>query len=126
MTWRIDLSYMLNNLKCIFCRIDQGKVLFKNNIGLIIKDKYPDALIHLLVIPKKHIVDLKSMLGNKENAYLLSSLIRLGSDYLNSFKINDFTVKINYGSISQHVPHLHIHFLCWNVLEVPKELKHKT
>ena len=46
-------------MECLFCQIIKGEVptprVYEDEKFIVINDKYPQAPIHVLVIPKKHV-----------------------------------------------------------------------
>lgn len=99
---------------CIFCKIISGIIpaqkVHETDDIIVVKDIAPKAPIHYLIIPKKHIPDIKScdqidqaMLGN-----ILLAAQRL------SLMHNDCEFKLvsnNGKSVGQSVFHIHFHFL---------------
>ena len=47
---------------CIFCKIINkeipAEIIYENEFAVVIKDIHPQASVHVLVIPKKHIKDI--------------------------------------------------------------------
>lgn len=100
---------------CIFCKIIAGNmpsdIITETDDIIVIKDIYPKASIHYLIIPKKHICDMRSL--TKEDDHLAASIFavaqHLSSSLLDS---SDFRLVTNNGpSAGQIIFHLHIHFL---------------
>ena len=105
----------MNSADCLFCKIAAGtipaKKIFEDEHALAILDINPQAPIHALVIPKKHVASLaetdagdKALLGHLlEVARELAVEQRLGQGY---------RVIINTGPHGgQTVDHLHLHLL---------------
>lgn len=83
---------------------------------IVIKDKFPQAPVHLLIIPKVHIEKLQDM--SRDQATLFADAMRLIQELAKQFGIADgYRVVINNGSDGgQSVFHLHIHLLGGKVL----------
>lgn len=81
-----------------------------------IQDIHPQAPVHVLIIPKKHLVDLN--VAEKEDENLLGKLLLAASQVAKQLKLDKgFRLIINQGQDGgQMVPHLHIHFLGGKVL----------
>lgn len=105
---------------CIFCKIHNGIIaspkIIENDFGFVIKDLYPQANTHLLVISKKHIRSLADgFLENAEEMKKISGeLLSLGFEAAQKTNLfpNGFRTVINtneYGG--QSVFHLHVHIL---------------
>jgi histidine triad (HIT) family protein len=97
---------------CIFCSIIERKIpasiIAETDDVLVIKDIAPQASIHFLLIPKRHVEDVEALSTHDTIAQSLLMMAQtLSRDVV---KTKDFRLLINSGSW-QHVPHLHMHFL---------------
>lgn len=100
---------------CIFCKIIRGEIpsekVFENENVLAFKDIQPQAPVHILVIPKKHIESLAA-LSEEElplAAELLSTVNALAKEF---YLTNGYRVVTNVGDDArQSVHHLHFHLL---------------
>lgn len=100
---------------CIFCKIIAKQiptsVVHETDDIIVIKDLYPKAPIHYLIIPKKHIQDIQSIA--QEDMALPASMIHVAKQL--SSKLDgsgDFKLVVNSGKdAGQKVFHLHMHFL---------------
>jgi len=101
--------------ECIFCKIIAKKIkaecILENEHCIVIKDIYPKAAIHLLIIPKKHIENLKT--AEFADAPLLGELLLTAKELSMIVPhASDFKLVTNNGAnAGQHVFHLHMHFL---------------
>lgn len=102
---------------CLFCKIVRGElhaeVVYEDERALAFKDINPQAPVHVLIIPKKHIVGLAEPLDEKEEG-LLGHLLRVGSRVARDFEITErgFRTVINANAeAGQSVYHLHLHIL---------------
>lgn len=100
---------------CIFCRIIRGEIpsekVFENENVLAFKDIQPQAPVHLLVIPKKHIESLAALTEDELPlaAELLSTVNALAKEF---HLTNGYRVVTNIGDDArQSVHHLHFHLL---------------
>lgn len=100
---------------CIFCKIISGiipsSIIDQNEHAIVIKDIAPQAPVHYLILPKKHVENLKFV--SQEHDTMLSSLLlmaqKLGAQLPQP---QEYRLKINNGySVGQRVFHLHMHFL---------------
>ena len=100
---------------CIFCAIHAGTisstVIAQNDTAFDIKDIAPQAPIHYLIIPKKHIVNIQAL--EPYDVPLMSDITGLAQQ-LCRIDTNhaEFKLVSNNGKrAGQHVMHLHVHFL---------------
>ncbi|ADZ18632.1 histidine triad nucleotide-binding protein [Chlamydia psittaci] len=99
----------------IFERIIEGSIdcekVFENENFIAIKDRFPQAAVHLLIIPKKHIEKLQDM--QDEDFSLLAEAGKIIQQLAEAFGIAEgYRVVINNGvDGGQSVFHLHIHLL---------------
>ncbi len=100
---------------CVFCRIIVGHIpcqkVYENSDLIVIKDIAPRAPVHYLIIPKKHINDLRS--ASYEDKNLLGSLLLVSKELSSSLpQPQEFRIVSNNGSsVGQSVFHIHFHFL---------------
>ena len=100
---------------CIFCKIVAGQVpgarVYEDAHMIAIKDLYPKAPVHLLAIPRLHILSLDELA--KEHDELMAHMVRLLPMIAKEQGLsNGFRTIINTGpGGGQEVPHLHIHIL---------------
>ena len=98
---------------CIFCKIVAGSIpcqkVFEDDDILAFKDLSPQRPVHVLVIPKKHIVSLAT--ATAEDAPVLGSMLARANEIATAQGSPDgFRVIINNGRVgNQEVPHLHMH-----------------
>ena len=100
---------------CIFCRIAKGEIpsnkVYEDDEILAFKDIHPQAPVHLLIIPKKHIATLSD--ASAEDAPLLGRMLALAPRLAADQGATDgFRTIINTGRVGgQEVYHLHLHVL---------------
>ena|ERR1700733_14917465 len=99
----------------IFGKIIAGELpaekVFENDNILAIKDLYPEAPVHLLIMPKKEIPDLQSV--TQEDLPLIGEVIAVAQLLAKQFNIADgYRLITNNGSSAgQSISHLHFHLL---------------
>jgi histidine triad (HIT) family protein len=101
--------------ECIFCKIIAGEIpstaVDETDELLVIKDINPKATIHYLIIPKKHMADVRHLTAKDE---LLAGKMMMMAQVLSTRlpEPQDFRIIINNGvEAGQCVFHLHMHFL---------------
>jgi len=101
---------------CIFCKIANkeipAKIVFEDDDLVAFHDTNPIAPIHVLVIPKQHIVGAGNV--TDEHATILGKLLvaarRVAEDA--GLIASGFRVVVNHGPhAGQSVLHLHLHVL---------------
>ena len=100
---------------CLFCKILRGEIpsakVFENDKVYAFRDINPQAPVHVLVIPKKHVSSLNegSFLSDSELAACLRAIPEIAEQEKLS---NGYRVVSNCGEDAcQSVPHLHFHIL---------------
>lgn len=100
---------------CIFCKIVQRQLptqpVYEDDDVIVFPDIHPAAPVHLLIVPKKHIVNLDT--AEPESQALLGKMLLLAPKLAKEQGANNgFRVVINNGADGgQEVYHLHIHVL---------------
>jgi len=97
---------------CPFCEINDSNIVMSNDNAIVIKDIKPRSNEHFLIIPRKHIKNLKDITnGDKETIKDMTSLLqKLAKQYGNKTD-NGFTFVSNNGpDAHQTVEHMHWHF----------------
>lgn len=101
---------------CIFCKIICGEVktdfIFEDDKFVVFKDINPQAPVHLLLVPKKHIQSINDV-SEKEEKFLsgVFRVIRQVAEKL-GFEKTGYRTVINTGkSAGQEVLHIHFHIL---------------
>lgn len=101
---------------CIFCQIINKElpstILFEDEDLVVFKDINPSAPVHLLVVPKEHIVSLAEM--GAEDEELVGKLVYRAKLMAEEAGISQsgYKVVINTGrGGGQIVDHLHVHLL---------------
>lgn len=101
---------------CVFCGIAGGEIesdiLYKDNWSFAVKDLYPRAPIHILVIPIKHIESLKHV--NDTVTGILGHLLNVCEKIATEQNLSEsgYRVSINQGKDSgQTFSHLHLHLM---------------
>jgi len=99
---------------CLFCKIVKGLIpaakLYEDDDMLAFRDISPQAPIHFLIIPKKHISGPAAM--TEEDERVLGRIMRIGGELAKKEGAEHYRVVLNNGAdVGQTVFHLHAHFL---------------
>lgn len=98
---------------CVFCKIASGdipaQVLYRDDDAIAFADLDPQAPLHALVIPRKHIARIGDLDDPKLGGHLLAIAHRVAKEagHGDSFRL----VSNNGSGAGQSVGHLHMHVL---------------
>lgn len=100
---------------CIFCKIVAGEIpatkVYEDEYCLAFKDIAPKAPVHVLLIPKQHIVSLAEI-GPEHQSLMAHMLLTLGKVAQQLGLEDGFRTIANTGpGGGQEVDHLHFHIL---------------
>lgn len=111
-------------MDCVFCKIINkeipAKVAYEDDQVIAFHDANPQAPIHLLIVPKKHIASIMEI--NDENSTLLKEIARVAQNLARENNIDNkgFRLVVNTGEEGgQTVNHLHFHLLGGRFLTWP-------
>lgn len=94
---------------CIFCQIAAGRIpgnfVYQDDEFMVIRDIHPQAPVHLLVIPKKHVVDFM-----QADHATVNRLMALARDMITKENITDYRL-VHNGQGAAVIEHLHLHIL---------------
>lgn len=101
---------------CLFCKIVAGdipadKVLETDDV-LVFRDISPQAPVHLLAVPKRHIPSMAEV--GSDDSDLLGRLVQAANDAANASGLEDrgYRMVSNVGEeAGQTVFHLHLHIM---------------
>lgn len=103
-------------MECIFCKVGnreiQSDFLYEDQHVFVIRDLHPKAKVHVLVIPKEHIVTFNDMTGEQFAImqYCAMAINTVTRDL--AIAESGYKVVANNGSDGgQAIPHLHFHVL---------------
>ncbi|HVY68078.1 MAG TPA: histidine triad nucleotide-binding protein [Patescibacteria group bacterium] len=101
---------------CVFCNIInrtiESQILFEDDQLVVIKDILPKAPVHLLIIPKKHILSVAHL--DAADQALAGDMILQAKNMAEKFGVNETGYKLvfNVGRDGgQVIAHLHLHLL---------------
>jgi histidine triad (HIT) family protein len=109
---------------CLFCRMIEGrapaKVTYADEQVVAIEDLHPQAPVHLLVLPRKHLASLKEAAPEDEPLLgrLLTVAARLARE--RGLEAKGYRTVINNGAwAGQSIFHVHVHVLGGRVFHWP-------
>ena len=101
--------------ECIFCKIIKGEIpstnVYEDDFVLAFRDIYPQAPVHIIVIPKEHIESAAKF--SSENSYLAGKCFEAITKIADAEGLKGgYRVITNTGADSgQTVFHIHFHLL---------------
>ena len=109
---------------CIFCRIARGELgvsfLYEDDDVVAFKDTAPQAPVHVLVIPRRHIASLDA--SDPDDDAVLSRVLLAVRDVARTLGVEQagYRTVLNTGAdAGQSVHHLHAHVLAGRHLHWP-------
>ena len=109
-------SRNLKFMSCIFCKIIKKEIpadiVFEDETVIAFRDIKPIAPVHIVIIPKKHIVSIVDI--KEEDVVLMGKLIMTAKKIADDLKIskNGYKLLIRVGrGGGQEVDHIHLHLL---------------
>ncbi len=101
---------------CVFCNIanktQPAEMLFENDELFVVKDIMPKAPVHLLVIPKRHIISINEVY--REDSQLIADMVLTAKAQAEATGISATGYKLVW-NVGKHggqiIPHLHLHVL---------------
>jgi len=99
---------------CLFCKIAKkeifSEIVYEDEKFVIFKDTNPQAPVHLLIIPRKHIPSVNHV--EIEDTGLMGELILTAQKIAKEKNLKGYKLQINVGRDGgQLIDHLHLHLL---------------
>ena len=103
-------------MACIFCEIvakrAPASIVYEDDDLLAFKDLYPQAPIHVLVIPKLHIATVNDL--GERHIVLMGKLFMVAKHLAAQWNIvaQGYRLRVHVGrGGGQHIDHVHMHLL---------------
>jgi diadenosine tetraphosphate (Ap4A) HIT family hydrolase len=101
-------------MNCLFCKIIKGEIpakkVFENDRFCVIEDIHPQAPVHLLILPKKHLATLLEIEAIDHE--LVGSAFTVANNLAKEKNLTGFRIVVNCGeSAGQSVFHIHFHLV---------------
>ncbi len=94
---------------CVFCKVVKGdlpsKPVYQDEDVMVIPDIYPQAAVHLLVIPNRHIAEFMDV-----DEVLLGKMLKVVKKIITDQHITNYRIVSN-GKGAAIIDHLHMHIL---------------
>ncbi len=109
----------VQELACPFCRLLPDQVVAEDQFALAIRDRYPVATGHTLVIPRHHVQSLFELPYN-ELVTVWQLVAKVRTQLHTQLRPDAFTIGVNDGSAAgQTVGHAHVHVIPRTKGDVP-------
>jgi histidine triad (HIT) family protein len=109
---------------CLFCKIAAGELatefIYSDDQVVVFKDINPQAPVHLLIVPRRHIKDLNNIV--ETDAELIGHIYQIAAKMAAEYDIADSGYRLvsNCGADGgQSVFHIHFHLLGGRELQWP-------
>lgn len=107
---------------CLFCKIIAkeipGKIEYEDDHQIALHDINPQAPVHLLFIPKRHVEKISDL--GAEDASLTGGLIEAARSLAQKKGWNDYRLVFNNGrQAGQSVFHIHLHLMAGRSMAWP-------
>lgn len=109
---------------CIFCKIIAGELpsdtIYEDDLLIAFRDINPVAPTHILIVPRKHIVDNNAF--SEEDVAIAGAMFLAVGKLATSEGIKDagYRLIMNTGSDGrQEVPHMHLHLIGGKQMQHP-------
>jgi histidine triad (HIT) family protein len=101
---------------CVFCKIARKEIpadiVYEDKDVIAFRDAHPIAPVHVLVIPKKHIVSVADI--SEQEAPLMGKIIYAAKKVAEDLKIAGYGYKLLF-RVGEHggqeVEHIHLHLI---------------
>jgi histidine triad (HIT) family protein len=109
-------------MSCIFCKIinkeSPADIVYEDGNFISFKDIHPEAPIHILIVPKKHIPSVDHI--EIQDKDLMGELILTAQKIAREKKLKGYKLIINVGREGgQVIDHLHLHLLSGKLSKLP-------
>ena len=111
----------MSSEECIFCGMSDGtvdtEVLYQDEELFVVRDIYPKAPTHLLIIPRSHVASLETDGGT--NPEMLGRMFGVADEISRweGVKESGYRLVVNQGAdAGQAIEHLHMHLLAGKAL----------
>lgn len=99
---------------CLFCKIIRGEIpadkLYEDDDIVAFRDISPQAPIHFLIVPRRHISGPAAV--DPDGERLAGKIIRMAGEIAGKEGIDQYRLVMNNGPVAgQTVFHLHLHVL---------------
>ena len=97
---------------CIFCKIalhiEPKEFTYEDEDVMVFPDIHPVRPTHLLIVPKKHIIDFLEL----ENEVIWNKIREVAQNMIRQFNLTETGYKLSLnGGGAQQIDHFHVHLM---------------
>ena len=97
---------------CPFCELESQRVVDSNEHCFALRDLYPVAKLHTLIIPKRHVSDYFGLSGEELEGIHSMILSQRGKIVEEDPTVEGFNIGMNCGEVAgQTIFHCHVHLI---------------
>ncbi len=98
-------------MKCVFCEKDKLDILFEDEVGFVIRDRFPVNEGHLLIIPHRHVSSYFDLTDHEMLG--LSRLAKRARGWLEKdYEPDGYNLGVNVDAAGgQTIFHVHLHLI---------------
>ena len=101
---------------CLFCQIINKEIpsdfVYEDDEIVAFNDKYPQAKIHMLIVPKKHIATIKDLKEDEADEILVGKMILVAQKIAKEKSLDGYKLQFNVGEKGgQIIFHIHLHLM---------------
>ena len=101
---------------CLFCKIVKGEIptefIYENKFLVVFKDIYPQAPVHLLIVPKKHIRSINEL--SDDDRAIIAEVFMVAKKLAKKSGVNKsgykLLINVEQGG-GQEIFHVHLHLV---------------
>ena len=97
---------------CFFCPMPPERAIAKNELAYAIRDGFPVTHLHMLIIPRRHVIDYLGL--SKDELLACHDLIHHVRELIQAqdTTVEGFNIGVNTGlAAGQTIPHCHFHLI---------------
>lgn len=106
----------MNNIDCLFCKIVNREIpsefLYEDDSFIVFKDINPQAPVHLLIVPKKHIRSINDLA--EEDKSIIADIFFVAKEMAKKLNVYKTGYKLVFNvekGGGQEVFHIHLHLI---------------
>lgn len=100
------------NPECLFCSIDEKRIIAFNEMAYAIRDGFPVTPLHSLIIPRRHVQDYFGLTKEEREACYDLLLALRDSIQREDASVEGFNIGMNAGAVAgQTIFHCHLHLI---------------